>query len=211
MCFSSPHVDNTIQQQQLAESQAAREKEAAREARIQQGTQAIDNQFSQFDDSFYNKRAQAYTDYYQPQLDDRFSEARKDLTYALARAGTLNSTAAADKNALLQKQYATETGNIQAKAQGEADNLRTTVQNNKSGLVSELNSTGDADAASNAALASTKQMFNQVPAYNSLGDIFSGFSAGVGNAAQQYASRQILAAGGVSTKGANYNSSQDIP
>ena len=210
MCFGGPKVDDTIQRQQLEESRLARQREQEREDRIKAGTASIDQQFSQFDDNFYGKRTQSYNDYYQPQLDDKFSQARKDLTYALARAGTLNSSAAADKNALLSKQYAQQSSAINAKALGEADTLRQNVQNNKSSLVSELNATGDADAASNAALASTKMMFNQVPAYNPLGDIFSGVASGIGNVMGAYNAQQIYQAGGVSGSN-NYDSSRQIP
>lgn len=207
MC-SSPSVDTSVQDAQLEESRQARLKEEERQARINAGTKSITDQFSQFDDAFYGKRSTAYQGYYQPQLDDKFAQARKDLTYALARAGTLNSTAAADKNALLSKEYAQQTAAIQAKAAGEADTLRTSVQNNKSTLVNQLNATGDADTAANAATAATKQIYNQVPAYNPLGDIFSGFAAGIGGLAQSYQNAQIMSAGGVN--GYNYDSSTTI-
>lgn len=209
MCFSGPKVDTSVQDAQLEESRLARQKEEERQARINAGTQAINSQFAQFDDAYYGKRSQSYLDYYQPQLDDKFALARKDLTYALARAGTLNSTAAADKNAELTKQYGQQSAAIQAKAAGEADTLRTSVQNNKSALVNQLNTTGDADAAANAATAATKQIFNQVPAYNPLGDIFSGIASGIGGLTSYYNNQQILSAGGVN--GANRDSSTTIP
>lgn len=206
MCFA-PKIDNTIQKQQLKEAEEARAREAAREARIKSGSEAVTNQFNQFDDAFYGKREQAYMGYYQPQLDDKFADARKQLTYAFARAGTLNSTAAADKNADLTKQYGTQLAAIQSKAQGEADNLRTQVQGSKSSIISQLNATGDADAASNAALASTKQMYNSVPSYNPLGDIFAGIATGIGGMYNANNQQQILNAGGL---GNNYDSSKTI-
>lgn len=134
-----------------------------------------------FDDAFYNDRKNAYLGYYQPQLDDQFKQASDQLTYALARAGTLNSTIAADKQADLKKKYDTQRAAILSQADADVAQQKSRIANEKSNLVSQLNATGDVDRAANEALARTQQMFNEKPAYNPLGDIFAGVAAGIGN------------------------------
>lgn len=182
MCFGGgPKVDDSIQRQQMAEAEAARKKEEEREARIKTGTAKLDTQFAGFDDNFYNGRRNAYTGFYQPQLDDQFGQARDQLTYALARAGTLNSTLAADKQADLTKKYDVQRASILSQANDQVSAQQSRIGNEKSALVAQLNATGDADAVSNQALSRTQQLYQEQPAYNPLGDIFSGVAAGIGN------------------------------
>lgn len=134
-----------------------------------------------FNDDFFDQRRNDFLGYYQPQLDDQFSKARDQLTFALARAGTLNSTLAADKQGDLSSQYDVQRASILSQADADVAAQRARINQEKSGLVAQLNATGDADRVSNEALARTQQMFNEKPAYNPLGDIFSGVAAGIGN------------------------------
>ncbi len=197
MC-SSPKVDNSVQKKQLQEAEEARKREEERAARIKAGTSSINDQFAGFDDNFYGQRTTAYQDYYMPQLEDKFADARKNLTYALARAGILNSTAAGEKQAKLAEAYDNQRAAIQSKALADTDTMRSRVQSEKSALVSQLNATGDADQAALQATAATKMLFNQVPEYSPLGDIFSGFAAGIGNYQQAQTNNAILSAAGLS-------------
>lgn len=189
-----PTVDNTIQQQLLAEAQAARQREEARQARITSGIQTINNTFAPFDDNFYKGRKTAFLDYYQPQLDDQFKDARDKLTYAFSRAGTLNSTMAADEAAKLGKKYTLQLGSLVNQADGDANGLRSQIENDKSSIIGQLNSTGDAQAASNDALARTKVLAQSAPAYSPLGDIFSGVGDAIGNYANANRNRQLYSA-----------------
>jgi hypothetical protein len=145
-----------------------------------------------FNDKFYDKRRDAYLGYYQPQLDDQFAKAKEQLTFALARAGTLNSTFAADKQGELQNKYATQQASVLSQANADVASAKSRINNEKSALVSQLNATGDADRISNEALARTQQLFQEKPAYNPLGDIFAGVAAGIGNAYGAYQNNQAL-------------------
>jgi len=138
-------------------------------------------QVTGFDDSYYQDRENAYMDFYQPQLDDQFKTAGDQLTFALARAGTLNSTLAGQKQGDLQTKYGVQRASVLSQAQDAVAQQQARVNAEKSTLVAQLNATGDADRASNEALSRTQQMFNQKPAYNALPDIFSGAAAGIGN------------------------------
>jgi hypothetical protein len=200
MCFApKPRVDTTVQEAQVKEAADARAAEEARQARIRAGNASIDTAFSGFDDNFYGGKAKAYSDYYMPQVEDKFADARKNLTFALARAGTLNSSIAGEKNADLLKQYELQRATIQNQATSEANALRTRIGNEKSTLVSQLNATGDADRAANEATSRTQMLFNEAPSYNPLGDIFSGVAAGIVQWRTAQQNEAILAAGGVNS------------
>lgn len=182
MCFGGkPKIDDSIQRQQMAEAAEARQREQEREGRIRSGTTKIDSVFGGFNDDYYDTRRQSYLDFYQPQLDDQFADAKEQLTYALARAGTLNSTMAADKTADLTKRYDTQRATLLSQADDDVASAKSRINSEKSALVSQLNATGDADRVSNEALARTQQIGSERPSYSPLGDIFSGFAAGIGN------------------------------
>lgn len=204
--FGSPKVDNTVQNLMQSEAEAARLKEAERQAQLKTGMSSINNQFAGFGDDFYNARRNSVLDYYQPQLDDQMKKARDAMTFAFARAGTLNSTMAADRAGDLSKQYDLQKAGLVSNAQSDAANLQNAVQNQKSSLIGQLNATGDANQVANDATAATQQIYAQRPTYSPLGDIFSGVASGIGNmiGANQYASYgQTYNGGGGMRGGAN--------
>lgn len=165
----------------LKEAKQARAAEEARQARIKSGLTTIDNTFAPFNDAFYGSRKSAFLDYYQPQIEDQFSDAQKKLTYALARNGLLKSTVAGDEAGKLTKSYADNWASIVSKADADVNGLKSQVANEKSALVQQLNATSDADRVTNDALSRTSQMYAQRPDYNPLGDIFSGVGDAIGN------------------------------
>ena len=186
-----PKYDNTLEQQMLAEAEEARKREEERQARIKTGLTSIDATFAPFNDAYYGDRKTAFLDFYRPQLDDQFSDAKDQLTFGLARNGILNSTMAGDQSAKLSKDYATNWASIVSKADADVNNLKSNVANEKSALVQQLNATADADRVTNDALSRTQQMFQQRPDYNPLGDIFAGVGDAFGNYSNAVTNRAI--------------------
>lgn len=156
----------------------ARQEEEARQARIRAGMASIDDTFSAFGPEYYDQRSDAYMTFALPQLDDQYAEARKQLTYALSRGGLLSSSAGAGKTADLQKQYDQQRLALASRAADLANQARRDVEDSRSTLISQLNATGNADAASQAA-ASRAMMLNQMPAFEPLGPIFQNVAAGI--------------------------------
>lgn len=203
MCGGKPKVDTSVQDQMLKDAERARAEEEARKARIKEGTAKIDKNFAQFNKGFYDAYRDSYTGFYQPEIDRKFSDAQDELTYALARAGTINSSMAGEKQADLARAYDTQTALTLSEANSATDSLKSSVANEKSGLVSLLNATGDADRAANESLARSRQLFEKQPTYNPLGDIFAGAASGIGNyfAAQQQRQMYDAYFGGGASKG----------
>jgi hypothetical protein len=158
---------------------AARADEAARQARIRAGTKSIDDLFGQqFNDDFYNKRKTDYLNYATPQLDQQFGDAQKQLTFDLARSGTLNSSIRADKSADLQRNYDTNARQIGDQALSMSNDSRNSVEDARAGLISSLNVSGDNQQAVNSALTRS-QALSQPQAYSALGPMFANFTSGL--------------------------------
>jgi len=146
-----------------------------------------------FDDSFYDARKQAYIDYASPQVEDQYSKANKELTYALARGGNLNSSVRGEKAADLQKLYDLNMQDVADKALSYETQARNNVEDARANLITTLNATGDAEQAASSAIARS-QALSQPAAYSPLGQLFADFTNTLGIQAAQ--ERAAAASGG---------------
>ena len=161
------------QQQQADEARADADKKAAA---LTAGKANIDNAFSSFNDDFFNNIAKSYTDYAMPQLEDQYGLAKKNITYALARNGTTNSSIAGDEFGQLAKQYATNKTGIEGAGMDYANKARSDVASNKNDVTNQLYATNDADSANTAALAAAKSLAAPV-SFSPLGQLFTNIAA----------------------------------
>jgi len=166
--------------------------EVARQNKIRNGTNAINSTFNQFNDDFYNNRGSAYTTYALPQLEDQYTDAQKQLTYALARSGQLESSERGTKEAELQKLYDTHKRDVQDKAQQYSSTARANVEDARSNLVSTLNATGDAEGAASSSI-DRANVLSQGDTYSPLTNLFTDFINGIG---RQYAAEKSASASG---------------
>jgi hypothetical protein len=161
----------------------ARADEQARQAKIREGTERIGGIFdSQFNDQFFDGRRQAFLDYARPQLEDQFGDAQKQLTFALARGGNLDSSVRGQKSAELQKQFDLNQQQIADKALSSSTESRNAVEDARSNLVATLNATGDAQGAANSAIARASAL-SQPVAFSPLTQLFADFTQGLGQQA----------------------------
>lgn len=175
--FSDPFgVKKAARQQQATAAAAANEtqnREAAREAAIGQGKDAIDTAFAQFNPDFFNTYAKKYVDNYQPQIDDQYRSAEDKLKAQLAGQGVLESGVGNEARARLAATRATAASNIQSQGQDAANTLRRNVDNAKTSLYSA--NANAADPQSAAALATgTATSLAQPQNYSPLADLFAG-------------------------------------
>lgn len=117
----------------------AADREAARQANIKAGYDQIQTIFGGFNDDFYNQRSTAYQEFAQPQLDQQYEEAVKQLTFALSRNGRLDSSAAGEQKAKLQKDYDQQKTSLSDKGLQFSNDARSSVERARGDLVS-LNS-----------------------------------------------------------------------
>lgn len=165
------------------EAALARREEQERQNRIRTGSHRINGLFDgTFDEPFFANRQQAFLDYATPQLDDQYGDTQRQLTYALTRSGLLDSSVRGEKVADLQKSYDINRQGIADQARQEANASRNAVEDARANLISMLNVTGDAQGATNAALARSTAL-SQPGTYSPLSQLFADFTGGLGTQA----------------------------
>ncbi len=165
------------------EAAAARSDEQARQEQVRQGTSQINNTFdSQFNDGFFDNRRKAFMDYATPQLEDQYGDAQKQLTFALDRNGTLNSSVRGEKAAELQKKYDLNKQQIGDQALASETDARNAVEDARSNLLVSLNASGDAQGASNSALTRAATL-SKPAAFSPLASLFGDFTSTLGTQA----------------------------
>lgn len=160
----------------------ARADEAARQARIKQGTASIDKNFSGFNDAFFNSRANAYTNFANPQLADQYARTQQNLTYNLARQGLTASSEASRNAGELQRQYNDNRAQIAAQGMDAANDARNQVEQNRSELLAQLNATSDPAAAA-ASAVNRADILSRQQSFSPLGQLFANTTGLLGNAA----------------------------
>jgi hypothetical protein len=176
------------QQQQAADTRA---KEAARQSRLDTGINAIKNAFSGFGDDYYNKYKKGVVDYYAPQVAEQYGDAKDQLTYGLARAGTLKSSVATDEQAKLDEQNKLNNADIQNKADTNAANIRGRVETEKANATNQLYATENPDVAANQATGAVRNISLDQPELSPLGSIFKTALIGGANAVTGYKNQSL--------------------
>jgi hypothetical protein len=199
---SGPSNNQAVQlQMQLA--QEAKDKENARQARLNQGKSAIDSIFGNdnFGDPFYNKYQQAELDYTLPQLQTQYTDAKRTAEADLARAGLLRSGAAGYVQGKLATQQGVNEAGLRAKADTDTAALRQSIAAQQQQAYNQLYATEDPTVAANTAANSAANAQLQQPNVSALGDMFKPIAIGLGSAiapavGQSEANRQLAAASG---------------
>ncbi len=170
MCGSTPH-DNS--------AELARQQEEERQARIKQGQGAIDNAFAVFTPDYFDKYKQDYLGYYNPQIDEKFSNAKRDLTYNTARAGIQDSTGGQRLAGDLAQAYTDQRRAVESDALDASNKTRQSVESNKSDLYAQNTASADPSLAAINAVGRAGSL-QTAPSYSPVGDIFSGLTGAGG-------------------------------
>lgn len=192
MCGPKPKKDNS--------AEIARQEEAARQARIRQGQQGIDQAFAGFDEPFYQKYQDQYSGYYAPQLDDQYGDAVKRLTLQLAQTGNLTGSAGADQLARLKSQYDDQKVGLANQAIQATNTLRGNIDSRKSQLYADNRAAADPSSAASAA-ASAAQYLQPTAPTSPLADVFGSFFSNLGNIAALNNARRLTEGTGVQSFG----------
>lgn len=181
------------------EAARARADEQARQERVRSGTQRIGDIFdTQFNDQFFEGQRRNYIDYAMPQLDEQTNKAGRELLFSMDRAGQTEGSARASLSAELEKRAGLQRQKIQDDALNLANQTRGNVETARGDLVSMLNVTGDAEGASNSALARASAL-SRPTAFSPVGNLFADFTGALGT---QAAAERARYYGGAGTPGA---------
>jgi hypothetical protein len=181
MGMMKPSKKAAAMQQWQADQQAAeiKQAEAARQENIVSGRANVDRVFNdKFSDQYYKDYGDAYTGYYNPQLDDKFKQTKQDLIYGLARQGILNSQAGVDKLSQADQELAQKKIQVASEATDATNNLRSNVEKQRSALYSLNESAADPSAVTNRATGEATALAAPV-SFSPLGDVFSSLLNGL--------------------------------
>lgn len=133
-----------------------------------------------FDDNYYGGIRKAFTDFYLPQVDEQYDQAKRKLTYKFANTSNLDSSAGANNIANLFRDYNRERASIGDRALGAERDLRTNVEQTRGELINQLQATADPEAAATSATARAKALTTPAP-YSPLGDLFQQYTGALAN------------------------------
>jgi hypothetical protein len=156
-------------------SAQAREDEIKRQGRIDLGMTKINQKFAPFNKDFYKQKQQDYMGFAMPQFTTQADKTRRDLAYSLARAGLSDSGAAVQGNAALDKEIGVKQRGIADTALSGANELRNTVEQQRTQLVNQLESTADPNVAATGAYAAASNLHAPTP-MQPIGDLFGSFT-----------------------------------
>lgn len=165
------------------EAAKARSEEQQRQSRIREGTTRVNSIFDgQFNEPYFEGRKQAYIDYANPQIEDQYGDAQKELTFSLARSGLLDSSVRGQKAGELQKRYDLTKQEVADKALAYSGEAKSAVEDARSNLIGTLNATGDAEGAASGAINRASAL-SKPAAFSPLSQLFADFTAGLGTQA----------------------------
>ena len=152
--------------------------EAARQARVDAGLEEIETVFDQYDQGFYDKSQDAYLDYYEPQLEDKYKKGLQDLKYALARGGRFGSSTEVGRKAQAAQDMGFQKQELASGAIQAADASEAAVNAAKKEMtnLNQINANPDL-----AASLSNQQagVLNQPAKYDPLLDVFGNITEGL--------------------------------
>lgn len=172
---------------------AAAAAEAKRKKAIQEGRLKIDENFRKFDDPYFQQVGDAYNSYYQPQLADQYEDARKNLTFGLARKGILASSAATDELGKARTEFDRQKIRIGSQAQDRVAAAKADVEQNRSDLYALNEAAADPNAVA-AMSASRAASIQPQQSLSPLENVFASFlnSPATSALAYQYAANRPI-------------------
>lgn len=176
MCFGPKNPkDNS--------AEIVREQETERAAKVKSGQKAIDDTFGgTFTPEYYDKRTQDYLGYYNPQIQEQYDQALKDLTFNLARGGNAESSVSSEKFGKLAKARSDAATKVANDALASSGELKSRVEQQKGSLYTLNNSAADPTQAASQAAAALAGL-NTPTSYSPLGSLFSSLIQTGGNQA----------------------------
>lgn len=153
----------------------AAQQEQARQGRITQGTQAINQAFAGFTPSFYQQRAQAYDDFALPQLSQQYQTNRNQVGFNLANRGLTASSAANKQWSDLARSLGQAKQAVADTGISQAQQLQQSVEGQRSTLLNQLYQGAD-PAGAGASAVNVAAGYAQPSTFAPLGNMFAGLA-----------------------------------
>lgn len=160
-------------------STLARASDGARRRVVSQNLDQINGAFAGFDDKYYNSIADAFKNYYQPQVNRQFDTAQRNLLYSAP--GGVGSTEFARQLSEAERERQQAGTDVADSAQNEALSARNQIEGTRANLLGLAESSEDPGALGQQAIAGA-QASSYTPKYSAIGDLVSRY-ASLANAA----------------------------
>lgn len=148
---------------------------AQQKADLDTGLNQVNQAFSGFTPSYYNKVQQDYTNFAQPQLMTQYASNKKQVQGDLASKGLLKSSAAQELTGGLDKELATQERGVADAGLSQAQQFQQQVEQQKNTLVNQLQASSDPLAIAQGALSQASSI--QAPSlFAPVGNFFSNWS-----------------------------------
>lgn len=174
MCLT-PKIPNT--------GDESRRLEEERQAKVRQNVADINTQFdTKFGPDYYGQVGQAFSNYYQPQVDKQFQNARRQTAFRFA--ANPNSSAANRAGGELQGAYDAARANVASGSYDAVNKAKSEVEANRSKLLG----LAEAGTSQDSLAAQTQNAIGQEykpGAYSPIGDVFSSYLGNLGSTAQR--------------------------
>ena len=158
--------------------ESAAEAEARRQAKVDAGLKRIEEVFGKYDQDFYDRSQDAYLDYYEPQLEDKYKKGLQDLKFALARGGRFGSSTEVDRKAKAAQDMGFQKQELASGAIQAADASEAAVNAAKKEMtnLNQINANPDLAASLSNQQAA---VLNQPAKYDPLLDVFGNITEGL--------------------------------
>jgi len=156
--------------------------EEARQGRINTGMDKINNLFTGYDDNFYNTKGTEYNNYFTPQVENQYSNAKDKLLYSQANTGNVGGSASNYANSQLAKEYSQYLQQVQSGSQDYINNAKSQVAGVRSNLVGQLQSSADPssitpDALNQISIQNVSSMSPLTGLFNDLVSTYGNYNA----------------------------------
>lgn len=153
----------------------ARQQQQLQQGEVQQATNRINQAFSGFTPQYYQNRAQAYTNFAEPQLMQQYQDTSLGLLDKLGNQGLLNSSAGLQERGALQNQLGLQQQGVANTGIQQAQQLQQQVAGEQSSLIGQANAAADPLSVSQQALGQAAN-FAAPSAFQPLGNLFQNFA-----------------------------------
>lgn len=162
----------------------AEQRELDRQNDIEVGTKRVRQTFdSQFTPAYYDKIRGNFDEFYMPQMDRQYQDARQGLVYQLARSGLTDSSVRSDKFGELGEQMSLAKQNMQVKGEDYISQRKMDVQRSQANVLGQLQQSADAAGAARDA-ADSALTTSQAQGYEPLGQLFTDATWGLATQAE---------------------------
>jgi len=136
---------------------------------------------SPFNEDFYNKQRQAYTDWAQPQLQQQHRDASRELAFALSRMGhSGGSTTMVGRHDRLQSDNAKAAQDMARQADNMAKQAKTQIHNEKTDLLNMNQAAADPSQMASMIPGAIQNLQSPQQQFSPLGPVFQNVTAGLG-------------------------------